>query len=85
MSSFDPFEFFRFLLAASATIYGLVRLIQFIWRWQDIDGASAVGSAVLYRYFMVLLIRARFQRFALDFVEIATLTLILLLLIGEHW
>lgn len=85
MSSFDPFEFFRFLLAASVTIYTLVRLIQFIWHWQGLDGSSVVGSAVLYRYFMVLLIRARFRRFALDFIEIATLSLILLLLIGKHW
>ncbi len=85
MSSFDLFEFFRFLLTASVTIYGLVRLIQFIWRWQGIDGTGAVGSAVLYRYFMVLLFRARIRRFALDFIEIATLSLILLLLIGRHW
>lgn len=85
MISLDPFEFFRFLLTASVTIYGVVRLSQFIWRWQGIDGASAVGSAVLYRYFMVLLIRARFRRFALDLIDIAILALILLLLIVRHW
>jgi hypothetical protein len=85
VSSFDLFEFFRFLLTASATIYGLVRLIQFIWRWHGIDGTSAVGSAMLYHYFMVLLFRARFRRFLLDFIEIATLSLALLLLIDRHW
>ena len=85
MESFDLFEFFRFLLASSVTVYSLVRLIQFIWHWQGIDGRSAVGSAVLYRYFMLLLIRARFRRFIMDIVEIAALTAILLLLITGHW
>ncbi len=85
MLTFDLFEFFRFLLALTATTYGVVRLILIIWRWHGVAGTATDGSAVLYRYFLVLVLRARFRRFILDFFEIAGLGVLLAVLIGRHW
>ncbi len=85
MLTFDLFEFFRFLLTITATTYGIVRLIVIIWRWQGIAETATLGSGVLYRYFMVLALRARFRLFILDFLEIAGLGVLLAVLIGRHW
>lgn len=85
MLTFDLFEFFRFLLTVAATTYGVVRLILVIWRWQGVALTAAPESAVLYRYFLVLVLRARFRRFILDLFEIAVLGVLLAVLIGRHW
>lgn len=85
MWSFDLFEFFRYMLTVVAGTYGLIRLLQFIWHWQGIDGEGRSGSALLYRYAMVLLLRARFRRFLYDLAVIGTLGGLLVLLIQRHW
>ena len=85
MLTFDLFEFFRFLLTVTATTYGVVRVIVIIWRWQDVAETATLGSAVLYRSFLVLVLRARFRRFILDFFESAGLGVLLAVLIGRHW
>ncbi len=85
MWSFDLFEFFRYMLSVVAGTYGLIRLLQFIWHWQGIDGEARTGSALLYRYAIVLILRARFRRFAYDLAVIGSLAGLLVLLVQRHW
>jgi len=82
---FDLFEFYRFMLTVLVTVYGVVRLAVFIWQWQGAAGQARVGSAFLYRYLIVLLLRARLRRFAYEFTTIGGLAAILVLLIHLHW
>jgi hypothetical protein len=85
MGHFDLFGFFRFMLAVLVTAYGMIRLIFLIWRWQGISGRVRMGSPVLYRYVIVLLLRARLRRFAYELSVIGGLVVVLVLLIRLHW
>jgi hypothetical protein len=85
LSSFDLFHFYRFLLALIASIYSLVQLTIFVWRWQGLAGRTQGASLVLYRYFVVLLLRARFRRFFFELSTIAGLAAVLALLVALHW
>ena len=84
MQGFDLFEFYRFMLAVLVSIYSLGRLITFIWRWQ-VAAEGWLGSALLHRYLVVLLLRMRFRRFAYELIVIGGLLLTLVLLIDAHW
>jgi len=85
VESFDLFHFYRFLLTVVVTVYGLIRLTLFIWRWQGLADRTQGGAMVLYRYFVVLLLRARFRRFLLELSAIGGLAAVLVLLILWHW
>ena len=82
---FDLFEFYRYMLAVLVTVYSVVRLTLFIWRWQGAAGRARGGSEIVYRYLVVLLLRARFRRFAYELAVIGGLLLILAVLIIMHW
>ena len=84
MPSFDLFEFYRFLLFVLAASYSLVRVVLFIWWWQ-VSADSVLGGAMVRRYLSVLLLRVRFWRFIYEFVVMAGLASILLVLIELHW
>ena len=84
MPSFDLFEFYRFLLFVLAASYSLVRVVLFIWWWQ-VSADSVLGGAMVRRYLSVLLLRVRFWRFIYEFVVMAGLASILLVLIQLHW
>lgn len=84
MPSFDLFEFYRFLLFVLAASYSLVRVVFFIWWWQ-VSADSVLGGAMVRRYLSVLLLRVRFWRFLYEFVVMAGLASILLVLIQLHW
>ena len=84
MPSFDLFEFYRFLLFVLAASYSLVRVVLFIWWWQ-VSADSVLGGAMVRRYLSVLLLRVRFWRFLYEFVVMAGLASILLVLIQLHW
>jgi len=84
VQGFDLFEFYRFMLAVLVGIYATGHLVTFIWRWQaTTDGW--LGSALLRRYIVVLLLRMRFRRFAYELFVIGGLLLTLGLLIRAHW
>jgi hypothetical protein len=82
---FDLFEFYRFILTVLVTTYGIIRLVMFIWHWRGAVGQARGGTAILYRYAAVLLLRARFRRFLYDAGTIGGLLAILALLIHLHW
>jgi hypothetical protein len=84
VQGFDLFEFYRFMLAVLVGIYGTGRLVTFIWQWQAAANGW-LGSAVLRRYVVVLLLRMRFRRFAYELATIGGLLLTLGLLIHAHW
>ena len=85
MRTFNLFEFFRFMLTVLVTTYTIIRLITFIWRWEDAVGGAHGGTAVFYRYLGVLLLRMRFRRFLYELVTLGGLTAVLALLILFHW
>lgn len=85
VQSFDLFHFYRFLLTLLVTVYGLIRLTLFIWQWQGFAGRTQGGAILLYRYFVVLLLRARFRRFLFELCTIGGLAAVLVLLILWHW
>lgn len=85
MEHFDLFAFYRFVLAALVCIYGTVRLVMFVWWWQGFGRDGPVGSAMLYRYLIVLLLRARFRRFVYEFAVIGGLVGALVLLLRLHY
>ena len=82
---FDLFEFYRFLLAVLVCVYSTIRLITFIWRWHYAGADGWIGSALVRRYVIVLLLRLRFQRFVYEFLLIGGLATILFLLLRLHW
>jgi hypothetical protein len=82
---FDLFEFYRFMLTVLVSVYGTIRIALFIWHWHGVTGRTRVGSALLYRYLFVLLLRARFRRFAYELITIGGLASILVLLVHLHW
>jgi len=84
VQGFDLFEFYRFMLTVMVGIYGTGHLVVFIWRWQ-VAADGWLGSALLRRYLMVLLLRMRFRRFAYELAVIGGLLLTLGLLIRAHW
>lgn len=85
MRPFDLFEFYRFMLAILVTTYSVVKLLTVIWRWRGIYAEAGVGSAILYRYLLVLLLRARFRRFAYELTVIGGLFTVFVLLVWRHW
>lgn len=85
MQPFDLFEFYRFMLAVLVTTYAVIKLLTAIWRWRGIYGEARAGSAVLYRYLLVLLLRARFRRFAYELTVIGGLVAVFVLLVWRHW
>ena len=85
MPQFDLFEFYRFMLTVLVSVYGTIRIVLFIWHWHGVTGQARVAYALLYRYLFVLLLRARFRRFAYEFVTIGGLATILVLLVLLHW
>lgn len=85
MRPFDLFEFYRFMLAVLVTTYSVIKLLTAIWRWRGIYGEAGAGSAVLYRYLLVLLLRARSRRFAYELTIIGGLVAVFVLLVWRHW
>ncbi len=85
MQHFDLFEFYRFMLAVLAGTYTTIRLLTFIWGWQGAGGQARVGSAVVYRYLVVLLLRTRIRRFVYEIMVIGGLLAVLVLLLRLHW
>lgn len=85
MGQLDLFEFYRYMLAVLVTTYGTIKLLTFVWRWSGVSGQARVGSATLYRYLLVLLLRARFRRFAYELTVIGGLVTVLVLLVRWHW
>lgn len=83
--SFDLFEFYRFLLAALLCIYGTIKLVSFIWQWQGFAAEGRGGVTLAARYLLILLLRLRFRRFALDLIEVSGLVAILAVLLRLHW
>jgi len=81
---FDLFEFYRFLLALLVGVYCVVKLISFLWRWHRFDSRYR-WAPLVRRYVVVQLLRIRVRRFVLDFLQIAALALILILLVSRHW
>ncbi len=85
MHQFDLFEFYRFILTVLVGTYSVVRLATLIWRWQGFGRRMAVGSPVLHRYFLLLLVRTRFRRFVYELFVVGGLAAVLALLIRWHW
>lgn len=83
--AFDLFEFYRFMLAVLVGTYGTVRLISSIWRWQGLGKGGPRTQALFRRYVLIQLARVRFRRFWWDFVTIAMLAFIFILLVRWHW
>ena len=84
MRSLDLFEFYRFLLTILVTCYTGTRLALFIWRWQgQVD--EVLGTALLRRYVIVLLLRFQLRRFLYEFCVLGFLVGSLYLLIRLHW
>lgn len=84
MPHFDLFEFYRFVLAVLVGTYTVLRFFMFIWRWSWDVEENTPASTVLRRYFIVLMLRMRFRRFAYEFVVIGGLATVLILLIRLH-
>lgn len=85
METYDPFEFFRFLLTVTASTYTLIRLILFIWHFRAAVDPTQTGATVLYHYLVVLVLRARLRRFLFDLLQVSVLAIALVLLIRGHW
>lgn len=84
MEDFDLFAFFRFVLFTLVCTYGTVRLVMFIWRWRGFGEGGPVGSALLSRYLIALLLRARLGRFLYELTVIGTLAALLILSLRMH-
>ena len=84
MGGFDLFEFFRFLLSVLVCVYCTCRLATVIWAWQGFGRDGSVGSALLRRYLIALVLRARFRRFLYEFSVIGGLSACLVVLLRLH-
>lgn len=82
---FDPFEFYRFVLAVAVGAYATFNLISAIWHWRGFVGGSARSAVMFRRYVILQLLRVRIHRFTPDLIAIAALSLVLALLIARHW
>ncbi len=73
------------MLAVLVCVYGTVKLITLIWRFHGLGADGRLGSALLQRYLIVLVLRLRFRRFLFEFLAVGGLVLILILLLSLHW
>ena len=77
MPEIDLFAFYRRLLLVLVSTYGVIRLIQFIWRWRA-GGLGARRHEAMVRHWVELsVLRLRFRRFAFDVLQIVVLATIL--------
>jgi hypothetical protein len=79
----DLFETYRLLLLIVCTVYTIVVMAQWAWRWLGYFTESR-RKQVLGHYAVVLLLRARFRRFAGDLLEVAMLAAVLGLILYAH-
>lgn len=79
----DLFDMFRWLLAVVCTVYAVVVTARSLVGWWEYF-RSTRETAILGRYTLVLLLRVRLRRFAGELVQIAGLTVVLILLLYAH-
>lgn len=77
MPEIDLFAFYRRLLLILVSTYGVIRLIQFIWRWRA-GGLRAGRHETMVRHWVELsVLQVRIKRFTLDVLQIVVLAAIL--------
>jgi hypothetical protein len=79
----DLFETYRLLLLIVCTVYTVVVMAQWAWRWLGYFTESR-HKRFLGHYAVALFLRARFRRFAGDLLEVAMLGLALALILYAH-
>jgi hypothetical protein len=79
----DLFDIFRWLLAVVCSVYAVVVTVRSLLSWLEYF-ASSRETAILGRYTLALLLRLRMRRFAGELLQIAGLTVVLVLLLYAH-
>lgn len=73
----DIFDFYRRVLMILGGSYGLVRLVNFIWRWRERGLAASRHEAMLRHWVELTALRLRIRRFTLDVLQVGLLAAIL--------
>lgn len=72
------------MLAVLAGTYTAIRLALLLWRWQEMAD-DALGTAMVRRYVVILLLRLRIRRFLPELTAVGALGVVLALLVRLHW
>jgi len=80
----DPFLLYRRFLVIFCSIYTSIRLCQSLWRWVAYLFGPGRSRRLMREYLAVLLLRTRWRRFFPQYLQIAALFGIMLVLIWLH-
>jgi hypothetical protein len=84
MTGRDLFDLFRQLLALLGGVYVVVRLVNFVVRWQVSMRSTRRAEALARRYLVLQALRVRISRFVVELLQIAALVVVLAWLIHLH-
>lgn len=82
MTGADIFDVYRMTLAIVFGCYAIVRTAHFVWHWQADTQRAGRHEALLRRFLLTSLMRARLRRFWFDLVQIAVLLAVFAYLVG---
>ncbi|MHC4064937.1 MAG: hypothetical protein ACYSUQ_04805 [Planctomycetota bacterium] len=85
MRGSDIFDLYRQLLAIILATYMVVRLANFIWRWQLASGSARRWESMARRYLVVQFLRIRVRRFVVDLLQLSVLAVVFAYLVWLHW
>ena len=69
----DLFAFYRRVLVILGGTYGLIKLVQFVWRWREDSLSAQRSEALLRRWVEVAVLRIRMRRFTWQALQITGL------------
>jgi len=85
MRGSDIFDLYRQLLAIVVSTYIVVRMVNFVLRWQLATEAAPRWEALVRRYLTVQLMRLRVRRFLFELGQVAVLAAVFGYLLLLHW
>jgi hypothetical protein len=84
MFNYEPFDWFRWMLAIVATIYATIVTLQSLWGWYVFLAGSDRYVGLLRRYLVLHGLRLRFKTFWGDVIICTLLCIVFLVLWQAH-